>query len=66
MIPDNSDFCAIRWNDDHEVAVILLSSVLNPPQIIQLYETYIIEINGEKRKGKIIFEGNLLRKRRIV
>jgi len=52
----------VRWEDDHKIDAISLTSVCKPSQLVQLYETYTIQIRDWQRQGQIIFIGNFFQK----
>jgi hypothetical protein len=54
----NSDYCAIRWEDNDGVSIVQQSAVRKPSDMIYLFEQSAIERDNRYCNCEIILKGN--------
>ncbi|CAF1074873.1 unnamed protein product [Rotaria sordida] len=55
-------YCIIKWLDTRKIGIVAQKSVFLPSSIdVEDNASYLIDINGEKRLGKILVHGKIYR-----
>ncbi|CAF3774220.1 unnamed protein product [Rotaria sordida] len=54
----NESFCAVQWENSNIISTIPQSAIFKSPEFTNVNDVCFIEINGQYRKGQIIFKGS--------
>ncbi|CAF1358489.1 unnamed protein product [Rotaria magnacalcarata] len=55
---DNKSFCAVRWENSNMISAVPQSAIFKSPEFTMLNDICVIEVDGQYRKGQIIFKGS--------
>ncbi|CAF1178387.1 unnamed protein product [Rotaria sordida] len=54
----NESFCAVQWENSNIISTVPQSAIFKSPEFTNVNDVCFIEINGQYRKGQIIFKGS--------